>query len=295
MKHVILGTGLSGLIGSRLVELLSPEYDFENLSLETGVNILDVNDLDQRFGKSQAEWVLHLAAKTDVDGCEKDRNLGEIGDAWKINVGGTQNIVAVCQKYHKKIIYISTDFVFDGIEKKYYTEEDIPNPKSWYAQTKYEGEKIVQNSTIPYLICRIAYPYKTVNENKKDLVHLLLDKLQKNEKITAINDQHITPTFIDDICMALKILIQKDLHGIYHIVGSPDITPYEMAVKIARAFSLDENLVSKTTLTKYYKNRAPRPFHAVLKNAKIENLGIKMHSLDEGLEIIKEQQINYNI
>lgn len=289
MKDIILGTGLSGLVGSRIVELLAEEYDFENLSLETGVNILDLNNLNKRFSSSKAEWVFHFAAKTDVDGCELDKEKGDVGDAWKINVGGTQNIVSACQKYHKKLLYISTDFVFDGFENKAYIEEDQPNPQSWYAVTKYEGEKLVQKSNLPYLICRIAFPYRAVNTNKKDLVHLILDKLQKKENITAVSDQFITPTFIDDIGLAIKLLLTKGETGIYHLVGSEKVTPMNMALQIAKVFKLDQNLVGSTTLAKYYQNRAPRPFHAVLKNAKIKNLGYSMKGFSEGLEIIKNQ------
>jgi len=289
MKQFIIGTGLSGLVGSRIVELLSPGYDFENLSLETGVNILDVNDLDKRFSTSKAEWVFHLAAKTDVDGCEIDKEHGIEGDAWKINVGGTQNIVSACQKYQKKLLYISTDFVFDGFENKNYTEEDQPNPQSWYAVTKYEGEKAVINSSIPYLICRIAFPYRAVNFIKRDLVHLIIDKLQKKEHLTVVSDQFITPTFIDDIALAIKLLFSKNQAGIFHLVGSEKVTSLNMALKIAKLFKLDESLIINTTLAKYYQNRAPRPFHAVLKNAKIKNLGYCMMGFTEGLDIIKKQ------
>lgn len=288
MKATILGTGLSGLVGSRIVELLPSDYDFENLSLETGVNILDINDLDKRFANSEAGWVLHLVAKTDVDDCEKDKGQGIESDAWKINVGGTQNIISVCQKYHKKLLYISTDFVFDGFENKSYTEEDQPNPQSWYAVTKHEGEKVVLKSNLPYIICRISFPYRAVNESKKDLVHLIIDKLQKKEGVTAVSDQFITPTFIDDIALAIKLLLLKNQTGIYHLVGSEKVTPLNMALKIAKVFKLDQSLITNTTLAKYYQNRSPRPFHAVLKNAKIKNLGYSMRGFSEGLEIIKK-------
>jgi len=292
MKQSIIGTGLSGLVGSRIVELLTPEYNFENLSLETGVNILNIKDLEERFSASKADWVFHLAAKTDVDGSELDKEQGINGDAWKINVGGTQNIVSACQKYHKKLLYVSTDFVFDGLEDRYYLEEDQPHPLSWYAVTKYEGEKLVLDSKIPYLICRIAFPYRAVNVNKKDLVHLIIDKLQKKESITVVSDQYITPTFIDDIALAIKLLLLKNQTGIYHLVGSEKITPLNMALKIAKTFKLNQNLISNTTLVKYYQNRAPRPFHAVLKNAKIKNLGYAMKGFSEGLEVIKKQLAN---
>ena len=139
----ILGTGLDGLVGSRIIELLSGKHEFENLSLSTGADITDRNAILQKIKNSDAQIMLHLAAKTDVDGCELDKPLGEKGDAWKINVFGTQNVVDGCSESNKKIIYISTDFVFDGT-KEAYSEEDAPNPVNWYGQTKFLGEMEVK-------------------------------------------------------------------------------------------------------------------------------------------------------
>ena len=171
MKTKILATGLTGLVGSRLTELLGDAYEFENLSRETGINILDKQLVSDVVSASAAQIVLHIAAKTNVDGCELDKEkdkevLGKSAKeqeetwkngetAWGINVFGTQNVVEACKKNNKKLVYISTDFVFDGT-KKHYSEEDIPNPLNWYAKTKYEGEKLIQASGLDYIIARIA-------------------------------------------------------------------------------------------------------------------------------------------
>jgi len=284
----IIGTGLNGLIGSRITKLIT-DYNFENLSLETGVNILDKKIVEERIYKSEAEWVFHFAAKTDVDGCEVDKNKKEEGDAWKINVIGTENVINACQISKKKLLYISTDFVFDGKEKKLYKEEDKPNPINWYGNTKFEAEKRVLSSNTHFIICRPSYPYRAVCKEKKDFFHAILDKLVNSEVITSVFDYVFTPTFIDDIADAIKVLIEKDLKGIYHIVGSKPLSPYQGAVKIAEAFSLDKNLVHKINGDAYFNNRAKRPFHAAINNDKISSLGVKMHSFDEGLSIIKKQ------
>src|SRR3972149_2845792 len=113
-KPEIFGIGITGLVGSRVVELLSDRYEFHNLSLETGVDIAKPETLEIISKATGEAVVLHLAAKTDVDGCEDDKELGENGAAWRINVLGTQNVVNACQKCGVKLIYISTDFVFDG-------------------------------------------------------------------------------------------------------------------------------------------------------------------------------------
>jgi dTDP-4-dehydrorhamnose reductase len=138
----ILGTGLTGLVGSRVVELLKDKYEFENLSRSSGVDITDKNQVLEKIKGSNAQVVLHLAAKTNVDGCELDKPLKEKGEAWKINVEGVRNVAEACSQTNKKLIYISTDFVFDGT-KDAYSEEDIANPVNWYAQTKYEEKRLL--------------------------------------------------------------------------------------------------------------------------------------------------------
>src|SRR6185437_1834106 len=101
------------------------------------------------------------AAKVDVDGCEQDKHLGEDGEAWQINVVGTENVVAAVKATGKRLIFISTDFVFDGENPPHggYTETDTPSPINWYGQTKYEAEQRVLNEDIASCVVRIAYPY----------------------------------------------------------------------------------------------------------------------------------------
>ena len=155
----ILGTGLSGLIGSRVIELLEPAWSFQNLSLETGVDITNRQTVDDAVLATNASWVFHFAAFTDVDGAEREKDKGARGSVWQINVTATEYLVEACRKEKKHLLYISTDFVFDG-EKESYSEDDIPNPISWYAQTKYEGEKRVLSLGDDALVVRIANPYR---------------------------------------------------------------------------------------------------------------------------------------
>ncbi len=275
-------------MGSRIVELLGNEYEFGNLSLDQGVDITDKDQVEKKVIDSPAGVVLHLAAKADVDACEKDKNLGEKGDAWRINVLGTKNILEAAQKSGKKIIYISTDFVFDG-EKDFYQEEDIPHPINWYAQTKYEGEKLVAGANIPYLICRLAFPYRANFAPKKDLVRAIWEKLKSGQELMMVRDEIITPTFIDDIALALDVLIKTQATGIYHVVGSSPLTPVEIGHLIASVFGLDKSLIKETTREVYFSGRAPRPWKLALKNDKLRKLGMEMSTLEEGLLKIRSQ------
>ena len=110
----IIGTGLSGLVGSRVMNLLTPEFRFENLSLETGVDITQKDVVMDKISSSDASWIFHFAAITDLDAAEKERSLGESGNTWRVNVEGTRNIVEAARKFKKRVLYLSTDFVFDG-------------------------------------------------------------------------------------------------------------------------------------------------------------------------------------
>lgn len=300
----ILGTGLTGLVGSRFTELLENAYEFEHINLDNGINILDKASVLDAISSSNASIVLHMAAKTNVDGCELDKQRDkEIlsfktkedkeevwkneQTAWAVNVFGTQNIVEACQKANKKIIYISTDFVFNG-QKKSYTEEENPDPLNWYAKTKYEGEKLVENSGVDYIIARLAYPYRAFFE-RNDFVRGLIAKLSKNENLSMVTDHIMVPTFIDDLVNALDVLIQKEEKGIFHIVGSESITPYQAALKIAEVFNLDSSLISKTTRREYFAGKAARPFCLNLKNDKIGKLGIEISTFEKGLLEVKNQ------
>ena len=283
----ILVTGLTGLVGSRVAELLSTRHEFNNISRSTGVDIENKKSVLSVISASDAQVVLHLAAKTNVDGCETDKSLGQNGEAWKINVEGTRNIAGACSQTNKKLIYISTDFVFDGT-KETYSEEDIPNPVNWYAKTKYEGEKIVQDLKTPWIIARIAYPYRA-NFVRPDFFRAILNRLKNNEPVSAVTDHVFTPTFIDDIAFALDILIKSNSQGIFHVVGSQNLTPFAAANLIAGEFVLDKSKISKTTRSDFFSNRATRPFQLSLKNDKITKLGIRMRTFDGGLREIKTQ------
>lgn len=279
----ILATGLSGLVGSRIFDLLKDKYKFDS-SIE---DITDKNLIQKRIEESDAPLALHLAAKADVDGCEDDKKYGEGGDAWKINVLGTQNVAEACAKTGKKLIYISTDFVFDG-SKGDYVEDDTPNPINWYGKTKYEGEVKVQSLVKDFIIARIAYPYRK-NFQKKDFARGLIEKIKNGNQLSMITDHIMTPTYIDDIATSLDVLFQKNQRGIFHVVGDQGITPYDAAILICKVFGFDNSKIQKGRREEFFKDRAPRGFNLYLRNDKIERLGIKMKTFEEGLHEIKNQ------
>lgn len=290
----IIGTGLSGLVGSRVADLLSPEYTFDNLSLETGFDITNRQAVETYITNSNAPWVFHFAAITDVDACEKEKSLGIRSSVWKVNVEATENIASICRKIGKHLLYVSTDFVFDGTIEPYH-ESDMPHPLSFYGQTKYEGEKRVVDIGNLGLIVRLSFPYRKETWKKADFVHRIMEKFQSGETITVPEGQRIVPTYIDDIAAGLKKLILTNAHGIYHLVGSQALTLKDIAAKIAEQCSFDVQKIYEVPFDAYYAGRAPRPFHAVLSNDKITKLGIRMSSFDEGLEKVRSQEYSVKL
>jgi len=301
MKETIIGTGLSGLVGSRIVQLLSKQFNFVDFSLDTGVDITDFKLLKSKFNQfPQAKAVLHLAAFTNVNSAWEQKG-DKNGLCYRVNVLGTRNISQLAKQTNKYLIHISTDFVFDGHNPPQggYKEEDQPNPIEWYGQTKYWAEQEVEKSTGQSVILRIAFPYKAqpAPQNlepqvKLDLVRKIIDKLKKKEQLTMFADQIITPTFIDDIVQVINRCLQKKTAGIFHCTGSTSLSPYNLALKIAQTFNLNQSLIKSSSLKDYLKTHPdsrPRQINMELSNKKIEKeLKIKMLTIDQGLREIKE-------
>jgi len=284
----IIGTGLSGLVGSRVVEL-NPDYHFTDLSLDTGVDILKPETIEPFFQKFTGNCVIHFAAFTDTNAAW-DQKEDKSGLCYRLNVIGTQNIVNLCQKYGKHLIYISTDFVFDGQKQGSYVETDIPHPLDWYGQTKYEAEKIAACANAS--VVRISFPYRQNFPVKTDIVRKTISKLSANQTVTMFTDQITTPTFIDDIAQGLAKVIEKKPVGIYHLVGSSSQSPYDMTKLIADTFGFDINLVQPSSLADFLKTPNARPYapNLSLSNQKfVSEFGFRPRTLTEGLQIIKSQ------
>lgn len=303
----ILLTGATGLIGSRFEELMFENHEITPLSSSNGVDITDRSSIEDFLEEKSFDAVIHLAAKTDVDKCELDKiddlrlmnideenskrldpnkidisSWKEEGSAFAINTVGTKNLYDVAKERNAKFVYISTDFVFSG-QEEFYDEESVPNPVDWYGMTKFYGEKLI--NTTEDLILRLSYPYGYLSPVKKDLVWKMVDLLQEKEEVGLVSDQVITPTFIDDIVLGIDFLLGKQVSGIYHMTGSSFLTPKEMGEKIKSEFGFSTK-INNVTLEDLYRGRAPRPFQSRMKNDKLEHLGFKPKTFDEGLSLI---------
>ena len=284
----VLVTGAAGFLGTKVMKLLKEDFDLIGTDKDgrrgsLKMDITDMEEISSVMNRTKPDVVLHLAGITDVDRCEADKRLAK-----KINAEGTKNIIKACEEIDAKIIYASTDFIFDG-EKGDYKEDDKPNPLSYYAETKLEAENLVRKSDLRYLIIRpeVLYGYNG-DGSERSFSNWVYVSLKDKKEIRVVDDHFNTPTLVDDIAEAIKILIKKNREGIYHVAGPDRLSRYDMAVKIADAFGFDKNLI-KPIKTAELKQKAKRPRDSSLNTEKLKREGIIMHKFKDGLKIMKKQ------
>jgi dTDP-4-dehydrorhamnose reductase len=220
--------------------------------------------------------VVHTAAETNVECCETERDL-----ARKVNVGGTANVASACSKIGAKLILVSTDYVFDG-NKGNYVETDEPNPISFYGLTKLEAERIASTSP-KCLTIRTSVLYGW-HPAKLNFATWVLKGLREGRAFKVVNDHINSPTFADNLAVAIRKAIEHDTQGILHVAGSERISRFGFARKVAKQFDLDGSLLSPVMM-KDLKWIARRPRDSSLNVGKAEKeLGIELLGVDRGLE-----------
>jgi len=288
MKKLFV-TGASGLLGSKIVELAIEGYEVVQLHhtkpLHPNSLKLDITDQKQLFSlfiKLKPDIVIHTASETNVDKCETQKD-----HAWKINVEGTKNIAIACNKTGTTLVYISTDYVFDG-EKGNYTEQDKPNPVNYYGITKLEGENHAIQYCQNHAILRTSVLYGW-HPWKQNFVTWIINQLKQYKEITVVEDHYNTPTLADNLAEITIEAIQKDLQGIYHASGSERISRYEFARQIARTFDLNQSLIKPIKMSELTAWIAKRPKDSSLNITKIQkHLKTRPLNITEGLNRMKE-------
>lgn len=288
----VLITGASGLLGSKLAEL-AVKHGYEvysgynrNKSIRGKPVKLDVSDKEavkNAFKHIKPEAVIHTAALTDVDKCETEKE-----SAWKINVEGTQNIVEECKKYNAFLVYVSTDYVFEG-SKGMYKEEDKCKPVNYYGFTKLEGEKKV--STLDeWCIARASVIYgANPATGKTNFALWVLESLRKGEPIRVLADQWVSPTLNINLSEMVLEALEKRLTGIFHLAGATRVSRLEMAKLIAKTFKLNDRLI-KPILMKDIVWKARRPADSSLDVSKAKSmLSNKPLNLDGALKELKNE------
>jgi dTDP-4-dehydrorhamnose reductase len=283
-------TGASGLLGNKIVKLAGKDYEIipvhNTKPLHPNSLKLDItnqNQVSKTYGKLKPEIVIHTASETNVDKCETQKQ-----QAWKINVEGTRNVAKACSKINSKLVYISTDYVFNG-EKGRYTEQDETNPINYYGLAKLEGEKQTISHCQNHVILRTSVLYGW-HPWKHNFATWIINSLRQNKEIAVVEDHYNTPTLADNLAEITLEAVQKDLHGLYHASGSQRISRYEFARQIARTFNLDQNLIKPIKMEQLTNWIAKRPKDSSLNTNKVqEQLKTKPLNITEGLNRMKKE------
>jgi len=284
-------TGTSGLLGRKMVELARQHHNvlpthstkpFFPSSVK--MDITNKSEVQQVFRKFMPKIVVHTAAETNVDKCEVDRE-----HAWKVNAIGTRNVAEACKGIGAKIIYVSTDYVFNG-EKGSYSEEDEPNPINYYGTTKLDGEKFVMDLCEDHVIARTSVLYGW-HPWKSNFVKWVIESLRNEKQISVVNDHFNSPTLADNLAEILLKTIEKDLKGIYHTAGSERINRFDFTLKIAEIFNLNSSLIKPIKMNELKVWVAKRPRDSSLCIDKIQReLKMKPLSVNEGLWKMRETE-----
>ncbi len=262
----VLVTGAAGMLGSDLCPIFSEEHQLVTTDIQQ-MDVRDPNAVLLRARDVQPDFVVHLAAATDVDECERNPDL-----AYATNAIGTRNVALACQQVGATLVYISTISVFDGTKPEPYTEFDAPGPLSHYARAKYEGEQIIRSLLNKYYIARAGWMFGGRTEDKK-FVAKIVSLARERPTLSIVNDKFGSPTYTADLAHSLLNLIKTGLYGTYHIVGTGG---YCSRVEFAQAILEYAEISScqiQSVSSAAFPLAAPRPRMEAARNYHLDLLG----------------------
>jgi len=296
MKRVLI-IGSNGLLGQKLTELFvrgsayhitlashAPKPVRPLQSVEYfQVDITSRKEVKNLVWAAEPDVIINAAAMTNVDACENEREL-----AWKINVDGVDNIIDAAKKNDTKIAHVSTDYIFDG-KAGPYSEDDRPEPLSYYGKSKLASENSLRTSGLPFVIARTMVLYGYAPGAKSNFALWLIENLEKKLPVRVVDDQMGNPTLVDDLAYGMINALELERLGIYHIAGREVVSRYDFALQLAAVFGFDPALITPIK-TSMLKQPAARPLKSGLITLKAEiELGLKPSTVEQGLRILKNQ------
>ena len=261
----VLVTGVKGQLGYDVMHELEKRgiravgVDIEDM------DITDAESVNRVISGENPDAVIHCAAYTAVDAAEDNEELCR-----RINRDGTQNVANVCKGLDIKMVYISTDYVFNGEGDKFWEPDDLRAPNSVYGQTKYEGELAVQNTLDKYFIVRISWAF---GKNGKNFIKTMLKLAETKDSLTVVSDQIGSPTYTYDLAGLLVDMVQTDKYGIYHATNEGICSWYEFARAIFKEAGID--ITVKPVSSAEYAAKAKRPLNSRLSKEKLSENGFE--------------------
>lgn len=295
-KRVLI-TGSNGLLGQKVVEILSRSSNY-NLLLTSRqehsvfqdemltyrrLDTSDRPDVRKALDEFEPDFIINTAAMTNVDQCETDREA-----AWRANVVSVENLVHAAKLVGSHLIHISTDYVFDG-QNGPYIELDRPNPVSYYGRTKLASENIIRTSGISSTIVRTMILYGSGYGVKVNFALWVLKNLIEGKPIRVVDDQIGNPTLADDLAFAIIKVMELGRSGLYHISGADLVSRYDFALALADVFEFKKNLITPVK-TASLKQAAARPMKSGFITLKAQtDLDVKMSGMLHGLTVVKNE------
>ncbi len=253
------------MLGQDLAAALrAPRYKVLAAALPE-VDITDSNSIDRSVGAGRPDVVIHAAAFTAVDECESQAQR-----AFLVNSTGTRNVALACRRAGVPMLYLSTDYVFDGEKEAPYLENDVPNPLNVYGKSKLEGERHVRELLERFWIVRTSWLF---GPRGKNFVRTILDRLRAGEPLRVVNDQIGAPTYTADLAAKLLEVIEKGRFGVYHVTNQGFCSWYEFSREIARQSGQGQAMISPIP-TSASSRPARRPLNSRLANSRLESEGL---------------------
>ncbi|MBF7136446.1 dTDP-4-dehydrorhamnose reductase [Pediococcus pentosaceus] len=272
MDNLIIGA--NGQLGTELRKLLDEKRIDYTATDSKELDITDKVAVETFFDKNTPKYVYHCAAFTAVDAAEEEpgKSLNQ-----KVNVNGTENIAEAAEKVGATLIYISTDYVFDGNNEEMYTENDRPNPKNEYGRAKLEGEEAVANIMSKYYIIRTSWVFGKYGKN---FVYTMLNLAKTHNELTVVNDQVGRPTWTKTLADFMLYAVQNNIpYGLYQLSNDDECSWYEFASEILK----DADVKVSPVTSKEFPQKAYRPKHSVMDLSKTKSTGFNIISWKEAL------------
>ena len=295
----VLVTGANGLLGRHLVKKLvakghdviaTAKGESKNNSLSGGnfkflsLDITDGAAVDKLMNEVRPDVLMHAAAMTQVDECE----LNKI-DCWNTNVTATRFLIDSAKETKTRIIFISTDFVFDGLHGPY-KEEDEPNPVNYYGSSKLAAEKAVMQSGLDWAIIRtVLVVGNTQDGQRQNILTWVKEKLEKGETIKVVDDQVRTPTYVEDLADGVMLVLEKGSKGIFHIAGKDTLTPYQIATQTAEFLKLNSKLIERSDASNFTQAALRPPTTGFKIDKAKKELAFSPHSFKDVLSQVFNQ------
>ena len=243
----LLITGASGLLGINLA--MEAMRENEVIGVDRGrlqsapFQVIKTNFFNSRafepiLDTVQPDWVINCAALANLEECEKFPDQAKI-----LNIDLPRELATACAERNIRFIQLSTDAVFDGTKEGSYSEEDIPNPQSIYSQTKLDGERAVQEANPSAIIARVNFFGWSLG-GWRSLGEFFVNNLSEGKNVNGFTDVIFCPMWVNHLAQMLIAMLEKDLHGLYHVVGAQPMNKYQFGVEVARKFGLKESLIA---------------------------------------------------